>query len=101
MPSVYVTDLPISYLVLHLPRLLRSPAEQQYAAGQSVQPVNRPEILQVVLLGQNEDHGVVPVTAAWMHLRITNDRISLCYSRPVRLKLSALGSCRQERLSKP
>lgn len=29
----YATDLSISYLVLHLPRLLRRPAEQENAAG--------------------------------------------------------------------
>lgn len=65
----YATNLSISYLVLHLSRLLWRSTEQENAAGQSVQPVNGPEILQVVLLRQDEDHGVVPVTTARMHLR--------------------------------
>lgn len=66
------TDLPISYLVLHLPRLLRCSTEQKDTAGQPIQPVNGPEVLQVVLLRQDEDHGVVPVTTARMHLRSQN-----------------------------
>jgi len=66
------TYLSISYLVLHLPRLFRRSTEQEYAAGQPVQPVNGPEILQVVFLRQDKDNGVMPVTAARMHLRSQN-----------------------------
>lgn len=31
--------------------------------------MDRPQVLQVVLLGQDEDDGVVPVAAAGVHLR--------------------------------
>lgn len=90
-PCAYATNLSISYLVLHLPRLLRRPTEQENAAGQPVQPMNGPEILQVVLLRQDEDHGVVPVTTAWMHLRTQAGQTIILFSRhALSLMLKAL-----------
>lgn len=63
------TNLSVSYLVFHLPRLLRRSAEEEDTAGQSVEPVYRPQVLQVVLLGEDEDDRVVPVSAARVHLQ--------------------------------
>lgn len=69
--DVLLLHLSIPDLVLHLSRLLRTAAEEQQARGQSIQPMNRPQVLQVVLLGQDKHDRVVPITSAWMHL---NDR---------------------------
>lgn len=55
--------------MLHLPRLLRRSTEKENAAGQSVEPVYRPQVLQVVLLGENEHDRVVAVPPARVHLQ--------------------------------
>lgn len=55
--------------MFHLSRLLGRPAEEQDPASQPVQPVYRPEVLQVVLLGQDEDDGVVSIATARVHLK--------------------------------
>lgn len=66
--DVLLLHLSISDLVLHLSRLLRAPAEEQQPGRQSIQPMNRPQVLQVVLLSQDKDHRVVPITSTWVHL---------------------------------
>lgn len=87
--------------MLHLPRLLRRSTEQENAASQPVQPVNSPEILQVVLLRQDENHGVVPVTTARMHLRTGTIERSI-YFRFFALRLSLmLEAMRKKRYSNP
>lgn len=66
---VLLLDLSVPDLVLHLARLFRAAAEQQQARSEPVQPMNGAQILQVVLFGQDEDHRVVPVSTARMHLQ--------------------------------
>ena len=44
------------------------PAKHEEAGGEPVKPVDGPQVLQVVFLGQDEDHSVVTIAAAWMHL---------------------------------
>lgn len=43
---------------------------QQLTAGESIKAVNGSEVLQVVLLGQDEDHSVVSVAATRVHLHM-------------------------------
>lgn len=54
--------------MLHLASFLRRSAEQQEAAGQSVEPMDRPQVLQVVLFGQDEYDRVVSIPAARVYL---------------------------------
>ena len=60
---------PVPDLLLHLPGLSWIPAEHEESRREPVEPVDRPQVLQVVLLGQDEDNGVVPVAAAGVHLQ--------------------------------
>ena len=68
--DVLLLDLPRPDLLLHLPSLLRVPAEQEKTGSESIQTVNGPQVLESVLLGQDEDDGVVTVAAAWVNLKI-------------------------------
>ena len=68
--DVLLLDLPRPDLLLHLPSLLRVPAEQEKTGSESVQTVNGPKVLESVLLGQDEDDGVVTVAAARVNLKI-------------------------------
>lgn len=73
---VVKTHQSISDLMLHLPGLLWSATKQQNPAGQSVEPVYRSQVLQVVLFGKNKNNRVVAITAAWMNLKRSNFLIS-------------------------
>ena len=74
--SIHSTDVFLQHksvpdLLLHLPRLPGVPTEHEQARGEPVQPVDGPEVLQIVFLGKNEDHRVVPVSATRMYLPST------------------------------
>ena len=69
--DVFLLDLPGTDLLLHFAGLFGVPAEEQQSGSESVQPVDRPQILQAALFGQDEDDRVVAVTAARMNLRRT------------------------------
>lgn len=77
--------------MLHLPRLLRRPTEKENTTGQSVQPVDRPEVLQIVLLRQDEDDGVVPVSSTRVHLE-SQDLISFIHRENQKRKFEG-GDC--------
>ena len=54
--SIHSTDVFLQHesvpdLLLHLPRLPGVPPEHQEAGGQPVQPVDGPEVLEIVFLG--------------------------------------------------
>lgn len=57
--------------------------------------MNGPEVLQVVLFRQDENHGVVPVTTARMHLRTERtgrtDRFTFAFPRSPLKSRSATG----------
>lgn len=75
--------------MLHLPRLLRRSTEKENAACQSVEPVYRPQVFQIVLLREDEDDRVVPVSAARVHLQSQRStRFSTFYPPRKRNKLS-------------
>ena len=48
------------------------PAKHEEAGSEPVQPVDGPQVLQVVFLGQDEDHCVVAIAAAWVDLEERN-----------------------------
>ena len=48
---VLLQHQPVPDLLLHLPRLPGVPPEHQEAGGQPVQPVDGPEVLEIVFLG--------------------------------------------------
>lgn len=85
--DILLEDLAVPDLLLHLTRLARIPktgwriklrshytpemelpAKHEEAGGEPVKPVDGPQVLQVVFLGQDEDHSVVAIAAAWVHL---------------------------------
>lgn len=68
--DVLLLYLTVSYLVLHLSRLFRTTTEQQQPRRKAIQPMYRPQVLQVVFFGENKDHSVVTITAAWMNLSV-------------------------------
>ena len=80
----YETNLSVSYLVLHLPGLFRRSTEKENTAGQPVQPVDCPQILQVVLLRQNEYNRVVPVSSARVHLQFPTSAWFICWGNRTR-----------------
>ena len=47
------------------------PAEHEKSGCEPVQPVDGPEVLQVVLLGKDEHYSVVTVPTAWVNLKNT------------------------------
>ena len=65
---VLLQHLSVPDLLLHLPRLPRVPPEHEEARGEPVQPVDGPEVLEIVFLGENEDHGVMAVSPTGMYL---------------------------------
>lgn len=67
--DVLLLDLPVADLVLHLAGLFGTAPEQQKSRRQPIEPVDRPQVLQVVFFGENKDHRVVAVAAARMNLR--------------------------------
>ena len=67
--DVFFLDLPCPDLLLHLSGLLRVPAEQEKAGSESIQSVDGPQVLEAVLLGKDEDDGVVTVAAARVNLK--------------------------------
>lgn len=69
---VLLLHLPIADLMLHLAGLLRAATEQQQTGRESIQPMNGAQILQIVLLGQNENDRIVTVSTARMNLRISS-----------------------------
>lgn len=73
--DVLLLHLPVPDLVLHLAGLLGAATEQQESRRQPVQPVDRPQVLQVVFFGENKDHRVVAIPAARMNLRDRARRI--------------------------
>ena len=72
--DILLLDLSCSDLLLHFPRLLWIPSEKKETRGESVQPVDRAQVLEAVLLGQDEHHGVVAVATARMNLKKNQDR---------------------------
>ena len=66
--DVLLEDLPVPDLLLHVPRLLGVPPEHEEPRRKSVQAMNGAQVLQVVLLGQDEDHGIVTISPARMYL---------------------------------
>ena len=66
--DVLLPDLPGPDVLLHLAGLLGVPPEEEQARGQTVQPVDRPQVLEAVLLGEDEHHCVVTVTATRVNL---------------------------------
>jgi hypothetical protein len=66
--NVLLLHLSIPYLMLHLSRLLGTPAEQQQARSQPIQPMNRPQVLQIVFFGKNKDHSIVTISTARVNL---------------------------------
>ena len=66
--NVFLQNESVADLLLHLPRLPGVPPEHEEPRGEPVQPVDGPEVLQIVFLGQDEDHSVVPVSATRMYL---------------------------------
>lgn len=72
---VLLGDEPRADLLFHGARLLLGPAEQQQSGREPIEPVDRPQVAQIVLLGQDERHRVVPVPAArvnlFVHRKIT------------------------------
>ena len=45
------------------------PAKHEEAGSEPVQPVDGPQVLQVVFLGQDEDYRVMAIAAAWVDLQ--------------------------------
>ncbi len=66
--DVLLLHLPGPDLLLHLPGLARVPPEEEQPRRQPVQTVDRPEVLEAVLLGQDEHHRVVAVATAGVDL---------------------------------
>ena len=67
---VFLQNESVADLLLHLPRLPGVPPEHEETRGEPVQPVDSPEVLQIVFLGQNEDHSVVTVSATRVNLSL-------------------------------
>ena len=66
--DVLLEHLPVPDLLLHVAGLARVAAEHEQPRGEPVQTVDGAQVLQVVLLGQDEHHGVVAVPPAGVHL---------------------------------
>jgi len=66
--DVFLQHLPIPDLLLHLASLPWVPPEHQQPRCESVQTVDRSQVLQTELLGEDEDDRVVPVSPARMDL---------------------------------
>ena len=66
--NVFLEDESVPDLLLHLPRLPGVPPEHEETRSEPVQSVDGPEVLQIVFLGKNEDHSVVPVSPTRMYL---------------------------------
>lgn len=73
------THLSVPNLMLHLSRFLRRPAKQQNSAGEPVESVDGPQILQVVFLGQYENDRIVSVATTGMYLH--NHKNDVTFSR--------------------
>ena len=73
--DVLLLNLPRPDLLLHLPRLLRVPAEEKKTGGEAIESVNGSQVLEAVLLGQDENDGVVPVSAARVDLEWNEDNV--------------------------
>ena len=67
--DVLLLDLASPDLLLHLSRLLGIAPEEEEARGEPVQPVDRPQVLQALLLRKDEHHRVVTVTPAGVNLK--------------------------------
>ena len=65
---ILLHNLSVPYLMFHFSRLPRVSPKHEKARCEPVQPMDGSQILQVVFLGEDEDHGVVSVTATGMHL---------------------------------
>lgn len=65
---VLLGDEPRPDLLFHGARLLLGPPEQEQPGREPVEPVDRSQVAQIVLLGQDEGHSVVSVSAARMNL---------------------------------
>lgn len=66
--DVLLLHLSVPNLVLHLSRLLRAAPEEQQPRRQSIQTMNGPQVLQVVLFGQDKHHRIVSITSTRVHL---------------------------------
>ena len=66
--DIFFEDLSVPNLLFHVTRFLGVSPKHEESRCQPVKTVNCPEVLQIVLLGQNEDHSVVTVSATWMNL---------------------------------
>ena len=69
--DVLLLHLPRPDLLLHLARLLGVAPEEEEPRRQPVQAVDGAQVLEALLLGQDEHHRVVAVSAAGVHLKET------------------------------
>ena len=66
--DILFEDLSVPDLLLHISCLFRIAAKHEEPRCEPVQPVDRPQVLQVVFLGKDENHSVVTISATWMDL---------------------------------
>lgn len=67
--DIFLQNLAVPDLLLHVPCLLRIPSEHQQTRSQSVQSVNRPQVFQIVLFSQYEYHSIMTIATTWMDLK--------------------------------
>ena len=67
--DVLLEDLSVSDLLLHLPSLPRIATKHQETRCESVKTVDGSQVLEIIFLGQDEDHSVVTVSATRMDLQ--------------------------------
>lgn len=67
--DVFLEHLSVPYLLLHVPGLLGVATEHEQSGSEPVEAMDGSQVLEVVLLGQNEHHGVVTVAPARMDLK--------------------------------
>ena len=70
--DIFLEDLSVTNLLLHLPGLARVATKHEQTRGESVQTVDGAQVLEVAFLGQDEDHSVVSVAATRMDLHKRN-----------------------------
>ena len=70
--NILLENLSVSYLLLHLSCLPRVSSKHEQAWCEPVQAVDCPQVLQVVFLGQDEDHGVMTVATTRVNLITSN-----------------------------
>ncbi len=66
--DVFLQNLSVPDLLLHVTGFARIPAEHEKSGRQSIESVNGAQVPQIVLLGEDEDNSVVTVATARMNL---------------------------------